>query len=124
VNSDGSFKTIFYPSTHQITVTQSGKVIDYQLTGNSAQQVTKNHKGLLESIGKLVLSYDYNGRLQKIGNLPITYNFNNNIVAIGNTPILYNYNRTVFAIGDQKISYDDKGKSLSDAEVVASAAIN
>ncbi len=112
--SNGEFNVVLYAPLFTLTLSQYGKIVDYQVSDASGVAVTKNYRGLVEFIGPVYLQYDYDARLRQIANTVILYNYHGCIEKVGQTVVTYNYNKSVYSIGGNRIEYQANGTPITE----------
>jgi hypothetical protein len=122
VNQTGRFSVRFITDQFYLNISQSGKVIDFDIlsngkiiTNNNSKilqvgniKVSYNTDGSVKTIGDFAIAYTYDGKVNRVDNLKISYNNEGNIEKVSDIPVQYIANGKVGKISTYRVGYNVK----------------
>ncbi len=122
VNQLGTFSVHFATDKFYFNISQTGKVIDFEILSNGKItsnvgskiiqvgniKVDYNTDGSVASIAGIHIAYTYDGKVNRVGDLTINYSINGIMEKVADLTISYNFKNAVEKIGPFRVGYDSK----------------
>ena len=122
VSQFGKLTVKFATDKFYLTISQSGKVVDYDILTNGKvvtnannkivrvgnTRVTYNLDGSISSIADIPVTYTYDGKVNRVGDAIVSYTNDGIMEMITGIPIYYNANNCVQRISTYRVGYNSK----------------
>ena len=122
VNQTGRFAVRFATDQFYLNISQTGKVIDFDIFSNGRIMSNNNSKilqvgnikvsynldGSIKSIGDFTVGYTYDGKVNRVYDIRISYNNAGNMEKVADMPIQYTAANKVEKIATYRVGYNVK----------------